>query len=437
MTQPTPNRAARRAQTKRRGPSKKAVGASVLAIGSLLSTYAGVLRPTAAYAAVNCTVTNGLDAGAGSLRDCIAQINADGDGGTVTIQQGLTIELESELVLTKPLALSGGGATVQPAGGADGFRMMDVQFADNLATLTVSDLAVYGFDVNQGNNDPAEWGGGFRLGYFGGSFAFDNVTFRNNDGFQGGAISTIGPVGDEGVQENRVGVLSITNSIVESNHAGFLGGAVLAESQGGTTITGSLFADNRAEGEGGAVWLAALDGSTVNDSEFSGNSSTYAGGAASLIGPTSIVGSDFTDNNSGDGGAVYFNAWFPGEVGGVEIGDTTFSDNSASYGGGAISLPEPDTDYYPAIEGFEVTVENSTLTRNTSDGPGGAILNFQELDIVGTTISYNTAQDGGGGVTTYGNTTFSRSSVIANTSVDGAAGISLSPDPPIGGRDPR
>ena len=85
-----------------------------------------------------------------------------------------------------------------------------------------------------------------------------------------------------------------------------------------------------------------------------------------------------------DGGAIYvgFN------VGSLDILDTTFSNNSATFGGGAIHA-----------QSGQVTIVNSLFTGNSAGSYGGAIRGMgADINIINSTISGNTTAGTGGGI---------------------------------------
>ena len=78
---------------------------------ALLATVSLVAMALPA-AAASYTVTNTNDAGAGSLRQAIIDLNAAGGSNTITFTVGGTVTLLSELpVITSAVAIDGGGNT--------------------------------------------------------------------------------------------------------------------------------------------------------------------------------------------------------------------------------------------------------------------------------------------------------------------------------------
>ena len=91
---------------------------------------AALAAATPATAAAPLKVTNGNDAGAGSLRQALDTASTAG-GGTIVISKGVQIALDAEVAYTGsgPLTLQGGGATVS-AGGTGAFHLVRQPLAE-------------------------------------------------------------------------------------------------------------------------------------------------------------------------------------------------------------------------------------------------------------------------------------------------------------------
>src|SRR5262245_13508822 len=140
-----PNRAARRAEA-RRARKLAALGSGMV----LATSIAGVAVTSTSAGADTLVVTNLNDAGAGSLRQALADAN-DGDvidltglSGTITLTTG---ELEIESVVT----IQGPGPGILTVSGNHASRVFDMQ--DSLSgtgTVTIS-----GITIADGNVDDA------------------------------------------------------------------------------------------------------------------------------------------------------------------------------------------------------------------------------------------------------------------------------------------
>jgi predicted outer membrane repeat protein len=255
----------------------------------------------------------------------------------------------------------------------------------------------------------------------------------------------------------------------DGSSTGYGGGAILAI--GDVTVNDAVFTDNFSDSGGGAI--AAEGAVTVTDSVFTNNSTTDRGGAIGSYGYVTVLSSRFTNNSSiadencvGGGGAIAAfddvfvddgsiftgNTAVLGEATDVEkcndaliyggtggailtaefglIYDSTFSNNSATYGGGAIFAlalgDAPTTD----VEG--VIVRSSFVGNSTSTdlfiefgGAGNAVYQLNDdLYISGSSFSSNTgpgsavmvAGNGFGGTAVVEDSVFTR-----NTGVFGGA----------------
>jgi predicted outer membrane repeat protein len=200
----------------------------------------------------------------------------------------------------------------------------------------------------------------------------NSVTFTQNSvcctGSVGGAISAT--------------LAFISNSVFIQNSANISGGAVIATQ---VVITGSQFISNTNSGEGAGVWTG---GGLITNTQFTANStgccSGHAGGAVFARGHLNVYSSQFTGNQSDNGGAMFL------QGSSSEIHDSTFTNNfiTCCDGGGAI-------DAY----GFGPFVFNSTFTGNfvICCADGGAIRAANFLDVEGSAFSGNATNTGGGG----------------------------------------
>ena len=150
------------------------------------------------------------------------------------------------------------------------------------------------------------------------------------------------------------------------------GGAIAVDATVG--ITSSIFTQNKGDYLGGAVY-SYYNPLTVTDSTFTENTASY-GGAINSWETVNVTNSTFNDNQAIGGGAVRGDS--------VVISSSSFVGNEASDNGGAIR----------AI--VSATVTNSTFTSNASyTGTGGAIFSQGEVAITASTFTNNEANDGG------------------------------------------
>jgi predicted outer membrane repeat protein len=240
-------------------------------------------------------------------------------------------------------------------------------------------------------------------------------------------------------------------------YAGPLGGA-LALSDSNPLIEANAFTGNSASFAGGAIYMIDLAAPTIRDNTFTENSSSRGGAIYSEAGrvEATISGNEFLRNTapadanfpgSGKGGAIslYYNS--SPTIGGPDAADAnTFSENTAGYGGGAISV-------YEHIDPLSnVTIMGNTFDDNSviatdrgatanalpRDSVGGALVG-EVYDLYGTAsggavevadanvvISNNTFRNNiarlGGGVSVGGHGTVSGNTFQGNTQSVGAAG---------------
>jgi predicted outer membrane repeat protein len=172
---------------------------------------------------------------------------------------------------------------------------------------------------------------------------------------------------------------------------------------------------------------------------------TFGGGLFNE-GTLTITNTTFTGNSALYGGAIYTRALGSDPLDGVlTLTDDTFSSNSATAESGAIdnwaggtvtvtgdTLTGNSAPYGGAIgnEWGSVVVSNSTFSDNTaSTGAGGAIINYNpsddfsnSLSVVGSTISGSAAVDGGGIANGGPDTLSLTNDTITGNSVTGTGG---------------
>ena len=213
---------------------------------------------------------------------------------------------------------------------------------------------------------------------------------------------------------------------------------VLEINSGTTVILNSLIIKNGYKSDqegGGGLNFGTL---TISHSTFSGNVARHGGGIIN-IGLLTITDSIFTDNhaigstpNSSSLGGGILN------FGTLSIADSTFSNNATNlYGfGGGIHNKSTLNIYNSTFSGNNAgsggalnnnsngltTIIGSSFFENSAEY-GGAIVNFEKLDITNTTISANVGRSFGGGIDNGGTLTVENSTFANNISGgDGAAG---------------
>ena len=424
----------------------------------------------------NFTVNSLADSGAGTLRDALDNLVADGDTinfnvtGTITLTTG-------ELTIANDITLTGPGSANLSIDAAGNSRVMTVQ---NGLDVTISDITITGGRVagngggirsyasylainnaviSDNTSSSSYAGGGINHSYYGSTIKLSNVTMQNNyaGGGNGGAIQAY-------IYE---GSLSITDSTISNNNSYNNGGGISVDSNYSSILLTNVTMNNNSSdyGDGGAVNVNGYSNALrINDSRITNNAaSNYDGGGIHFeneyglvtIDNTTITGNtagqigggisiyiddyngDFTirnnsiiNNNSanyGGGIGVYSSSVEKGYAnnGFLLIDNVTISGNTASSDGGGLWL-------YGEEDFIDTTIQNSTISNNYSGYNGGGVFftndyGYADLDILSSTISNNTAAYNGGGIQiqheTYGSdVTITDSTISGNRASDGDGG---------------
>lgn len=335
----------------------------VVALVAMLGLTLLSARPSHAFTLI---VTNGNDAGPGSLRQAIF-IAAAGDS-IVFADDVDTVTLTSEpLVIDKSITIDGGaGVTVARSSAAvtPEFRIFEIVEPDTevtLANLTITNGVATGmFEAGSG-------GGIYNAD---GTLSVMNSTLSSNTAFSGGGIA------------NGSGTLTLNNSTVSGNEAlGFGGG--LANGGGELTVTNSTVSENESTGSGGGIYNNLGD-LTVTGSTLSANTARSGGGINNASGIVVIRDSTLSGNSStGDGlggGGGIFNASAT-----LVVINSTLSGNTAQARGGAI--------HNDSVLG-RVSLTNSTVSDNSSvEAYGGISMLEGQLTLANTIVANNSNGD--------------------------------------------
>jgi hypothetical protein len=319
---PAGNRATRRA-TARRGRKLAALGSgAVLATGAASAALAAF---PASASAVTIAVSNTNDAGAGSLRQALADANPgdtidlSGVSGTITLTSG-QLDIDDAVTITGPgastLAISGNGASR--------VFQMDSDLGGGTVTIT-------GVTITGGNTTGQGAGINFYCDSGSGNLVIDSVVITGNTDEDLGA----------GLYFDRChngSNLTIANSVISNNTATDSGGGGIWFDEGETlTIQNTTVANNRGAYYGGGLYFDDGANLVVLNSTFSGNQASQGGDA------------------EGSGGAIQITDL----TGSALIANSTISGNSAIDNGGGINL-----------ESGSLTLEQATISGNTA-GAGG------------------------------------------------------------------
>lgn len=304
-----------------------------------------------------------------TLREAVTLSNKTGTADTITFASavGVIALSKGELVLTDSATVIGPGAGLLTVSGnaavaAPNNRVFNVSSPS--LSLHVSALTLTG-----GNLSGFEAGGAIRGGS---TVTLDGVVLRANRAFSGGAVA-------------EAATLNLNGCTLENNSAVY-GGAIDINMG---ALNDCVFRDNKGADGGGAVRFK--DTLSATGCRFE-NNQAYVGGAiysrsftASdlLLSRTILAGNVAT---TGDGGAIYAVA-----VTTITITDCTLAGNQAAGSGGAAFLQERD--YWNDV----VRLTNCTISANESGKSGGGLYDFG-FDIVlnNSTVTQNRTLAAGG-----------------------------------------
>jgi predicted outer membrane repeat protein len=209
------------------------------------------------------------------------------------------------------------------------------------------------------------------------SITATGVTFSNNEGYGGGAVT---------VYASSTGVF---DTCTFTDHTSSYYGPIFAYSNVDVTVKDSTFSGNSVTGYGGGIYAASTVALDVEGSTFDGNNAVYQGGAvyAHYDVTATFTDTTFSSNESTNGGAIFAQQLY--DV--MTLDTTTFSANVATTGaGGAIYA------YYYA----ELDLRDSTLEDNGAAGVGGAIAAYSLYGVAtidNTVFSTNSSTSSNGG----------------------------------------
>lgn len=265
--------------------------------------------------AIDLTVLNTNDSGAGSLREAIATAS---DGDTILFDaslNGQTITLTGgELTITTNVTINGPGANLLAISGNNTSRVFLIS-----ATVTI-----WGVTITDGN---ASEGGGIATSVGANLDLINSTVFNNTGNFGAG-----------GILHRANGTLNLINSTVSSNTVvsdGGSGGGILND--GNLNLINSTISSNTAisfAGSGGGI-LVLFNGSvTMTNSTVFGNISRRQGGGIHNVNGTveiiksTVFGNRVLEGNPGGGGIL-------NRFGSLNLINSTVSSNTVVAGGGA------------------------------------------------------------------------------------------------------
>ena len=321
---------------------------------------------------------------------------ASGQGGAIDVEH--TKLRITNCVFDDNVSLGAGGAI----SGVDGVKVaiQETHFTGNTAdeggAIVVSNVSHLQIrDCTFKDNHAKQMGGAISGGLPDTIIEINRSYFFNNSGREGGTIN---------VQLQTM--LFLTNCRLECNFASESAGAITAAYNATLTIRETNFTGNSAP-TGGALSVRVQSECKVDRCVFHNNTVQIAGGAVvfGLKSSLKIENTNFTNNNSSDGGAIFgdTNSY-------LQTNSCSFLKNVAKQDGGAISLNGVST---AEIESCRF-LSNQAIT-----GQGGAMAlsHTEHVAVKGTLLLGNVASANGGAIANYGtNFTMNNITCVGNRS---------------------
>ena len=272
------------------------------------------------------TVTNTNDSGPGSLRQALVDAN---DGDIIEFAATGSIGLMSgELLVDKSVTISGPGADVVAVNGNAKARVFHIASS---RTVTISGLTIANGNAS---SQPAPDGGGIYNDHA--TLTLDDCTITNNVAFRDGG----------GVHNAGAATLTLNDSIITGNSTGNDGGGICNNGTGGAAIMGinkCTINNNSATHGAGICNDGRMKGTTllqINNTTLNNNSAADDAGAILNIADTK--GTAILSNCTVSGNSAQSYGGGINNVAGLTVSNTTFSGNSATFGGG-IAIGNPVT----------------------------------------------------------------------------------------------
>lgn len=352
----------------------------------LAASICTALASTAGHAAT-FNVTTNADSGAGSLRQALADANANGEADTIELSaiSGQTITLSSGQLenYDDDVTINGAGVTVDADGAS---RALYSKYS----SLEINDLTITGGEaVDAPNRGGSPIGGGLLFFSYGEGLTLNRTTITGNSAFAGG-----------GVFFYAYGEVTISDSVISGNTAKYDGGGMYGLAYGDITVSDSTISGNTVDGPANPMagpWLpeAILDRDVRQLSESRlaqrGDGGGFGGGGALRsdssirIERSTISGNEIVD---GDVGGILLDA------SSVELIDSTVSGNSATNLAGGVGILAYDS----------ARITNSTIEGNSAGAPAGGVYLYapNSSTIEFSTVTGNSSGVGAGGFYFYG-----------------------------------
>jgi hypothetical protein len=247
-------------------------------IASLVCTLALLWTPPPVHAQSTVVVTNANDAGAGSLRQALADTAA---GGAIVFDNtlaGATIRLASQLTLSKNVTIDGSALatplTISGDTNNDGTGDVRAFTVNSGVTATLKKLTI---TKGSALSYAPPYGGAI---YNEGDLTIVNSSLTSNQGDYAGAVGNWGTLRVRGStfasnQANHqggaimnFGTLDIANSTITANSAGSYGGGISNVERGATTLANVT------------IWQNAANAANLADSTATSGGGIYVSGTA-------------------------------------------------------------------------------------------------------------------------------------------------------------
>ncbi|WP_248921888.1 Cna B-type domain-containing protein [Olsenella intestinalis] len=330
------------------------------------------------------TLTIQDSAGAGRVTGGYAE-----HGGAVNVHEGCTCNVEGGTFIGNRAEDEGGAfyvyGTLNMSGGMitqNEAESGGAVFVDGNGSTNLTNVVIV-------SNKATKWGGG-AINNKGNATLTNCIVKTNVAGNEGGAIYN----GDRQLTLNGCtvtdnssggggglccyGTVVVNDTTIANNYANDFGGGLYV--RGVVTVNGGSITGNTGKTDGGGIFnqggLLTVTGATI-----SSNGTEAGGGALNNKGTAELTSCTLAANHAGaEGGAIY-----AGVDSGTTLADCTIQENSGGLGGGVAAYGT-------------MTVNGSTISKNTADAGGAGVFTSGDTTLAGTTVSENSARESGGGV---------------------------------------
>ncbi len=375
-----------------------------------------------------------------SMNEATGDDPDQGGGGIYATPSGDIILFDAEVSMNVASGTSGSGGGIFSAGSLSVTNATITGNTANRAGGGIEDAAGTVLLVNvmltDNSIDTARPGNGGGLHSGGGDVTIRRGTVSGNTAVEGGGLWSNGTLtinggaegdasyDDDAEDGDRNGFTTVSGNEATGGMAGIGGGGIYVESGGVASVRYALIDGNSASGasgSGGGVFVADGASASLAFSEVTGNTANRAGGGIELF--DDVLTDDSTavmlrqvmvDGNSID-------APMPGNGGGLHAGGaadvavmmSTFSNNSASEGGGLWINVSASLD-----------LGNSTVSDNEATGDGGGIYDNGggTISVSSATVADNMAGGDGGGLLSASDDSFSIQNTILSNNTAGGMG---------------